>query len=64
MLSNHVSRFHVAAAAIRGGALHNAKVSVDEHQLVACLMHDAEDHKSYALKSGEDRDSIFDTPKF
>jgi xylulose-5-phosphate/fructose-6-phosphate phosphoketolase len=64
MLSNHVSRFHVAAAAIRGGALHNPEVSVNEHELVSALMHEAEEHKKYALKHATDKPEVYQTPTF
>lgn len=64
MLLNNVSRFHVAAAAVRGGSLHNPKVSVDEHQLESWFMHEVEKHKRYALAHGTDPDDIYDTPKF
>ncbi|KAF8514034.1 D-xylulose 5-phosphate/D-fructose 6-phosphate phosphoketolase [Gautieria morchelliformis] len=64
MLRNHVSRFHVAAAAIRGGALHNPDVSVDAHLHVSALMHEVEDHKQYAMKNATDRPGVYETPKF
>jgi xylulose-5-phosphate/fructose-6-phosphate phosphoketolase len=64
MLSNNVSRFHVAAAAIRGGALHNPRVAVNEHEVVAGLMHEAEAHKKYALDHAVDMNHVYDIPKF
>lgn len=64
MLSNHVSRFHVAVSAIILGAGHNPKVSVDAHQLVTGLMHQVAVHKAYVLKHATDMKGVYDTPTF
>ncbi|KAF8575549.1 D-xylulose 5-phosphate/D-fructose 6-phosphate phosphoketolase [Ramaria rubella] len=64
MLSNHVSRFHVAVAAIRGGAVSNPKVSATEHALVALLLHEVETHRRYAYENGEDMKHVYDVPGF
>jgi len=64
MLCNHTSRYHVAAAAIRAGALHNAKVALDAHELASYVMHLAQKEKEFIYANGQDRDGTFDTPKF
>jgi len=64
MLCNFTSRFHVAATAVRRGALHNPKVAVDAQQLDAQLLHLAAKEREWILANGKDHDDIFDTPKF
>ncbi|KAF8502562.1 D-xylulose 5-phosphate/D-fructose 6-phosphate phosphoketolase [Hysterangium stoloniferum] len=64
MLVNRTSRYHVAAAAVRGGSKCNPRVSVNEHQLIAQLMHDAERARKYAYEHGADVPGTYDTPKF
>jgi len=64
MLCNHTSRYHVAAAAIRAGALHNAQVALDAHELASYVMHLAQKEKEFIYANGQDRDGTFDTPKF
>jgi xylulose-5-phosphate/fructose-6-phosphate phosphoketolase len=64
MLCNKTSRYHVAAAAIRGGALHNPTVSIDAHELASYVMHLAQKDKEFIYANGKDPDGIFDTPKF
>jgi xylulose-5-phosphate/fructose-6-phosphate phosphoketolase len=64
MLCNQTSRFHVAAAAVRGGALRNQRVAVDAHGLVAELMHCAVKEREWILANGKDHDDMFDTPVF
>ncbi|THH08012.1 hypothetical protein EW145_g2997 [Phellinidium pouzarii] len=53
MLSNGVSRFDVAAAAVRGGALVNEKVAVDAHIKIGVFMHRAQKAKDYAFEHGQ-----------
>lgn len=53
MLCNGTSRYHVAAAAVRGGALVNEKVAVDAQKLVSEFMHRAQKAKEYALLNGQ-----------
>jgi len=53
MLCNHTSRFHVAAAAIRGGALVNPKVAVDAHELMSYVLHLAEKERGYIYANGK-----------
>jgi xylulose-5-phosphate/fructose-6-phosphate phosphoketolase len=53
MLCNHTSRYHVAAAAVRGGALHNPKVAVDGHSLASSIMHMAQKDHDYIFANGK-----------
>lgn len=64
MLCNRTSRFHVAIAAIQGGAKVNPKVSVVEHELVASLQHEAEKYRKFAFEHGIDVPGTYDVPKF
>jgi xylulose-5-phosphate/fructose-6-phosphate phosphoketolase len=52
MLDNHTSRYHIAAAAVRGGALFNPKVQVVAHLRAAEYMHMAQKDKSYIYSHG------------
>ena len=53
MLCNHTSRYHVAAAAVRGGALHNPTVAVDSHALGSYIMHLAQKDREYIFANGK-----------
>lgn len=53
MLCNRTSRFDVAIAAIRGGALHNPKVAVDAHQAESYIKHLAQKEKEYIYAHGK-----------
>ena len=53
MLCNHTSRFDVAIAAIRGGALHNPKVAVAAHEAESYIKHMAQKEKDYIYKHGK-----------
>ena len=53
MLCNRTSRYHVAAAAIRGGALFNPKVAVDSHEMSSYVMHLAEKEREYIYANGK-----------
>ncbi|KAF9237663.1 XFP N-terminal domain-containing protein [Melanogaster broomeanus] len=64
LLCNNVSRYHVAASAVRGGALFNAKVSTEAHELASYIMHLAQKDKEYIYREGRDPDGTFDTPVF
>jgi len=64
MLCNKVSRYHVAAAAVRGGALRNERVSVVLHEAVSHFMHLAEKARQYAVEHGQDHPDTYNTPKF
>lgn len=64
MLCNRTSRFHVAVAAIQGGAKVNPKVSVVEHELVASLLHEVRKYRKFAFEHGIDVPGTYDAPKF
>ncbi|KAI0300726.1 Xylulose 5-phosphate/Fructose 6-phosphate phosphoketolase [Russula brevipes] len=64
MLVNHTSRYHVAAAAVRGGAQHNPRICTDAVELAARFMHMAQKDHEYILQYGEDPAGTFDVPKF
>jgi xylulose-5-phosphate/fructose-6-phosphate phosphoketolase len=55
MLCNHTSRFHVAAAAVRGGALSNPKVAVTAHEHESLIKHLAAKEKEYIYAHGKGR---------
>ena len=76
MLFNRTCRFHVAMAAVRGGSMHNPKVSVKRQELLATLDHAMKKAsvlfqfemylilQEYALKYGKDPDDCYDLPTF
>lgn len=64
MLLNHTSRYHVAAAAVRGAAALNPRVEVDAHTAISGFMHEAQKARQYIREHGEDPDGTFDVPKF
>ncbi|KAF7327423.1 putative phosphoketolase [Mycena kentingensis (nom. inval.)] len=64
MLLNKTSRYDVAAAAIRGGALSNPKVAVSAHELESFVKHLAVKDKEYIYANGRDPDDCFDVPTF
>jgi xylulose-5-phosphate/fructose-6-phosphate phosphoketolase len=53
MLVNRTSRYHVAAAAVRGGAKHNPRICTDATELAARFMHMAQRDHEYILMYGE-----------
>lgn len=53
MLCNRTSRFDVAVAAIRGGAIHNAKVAVSAHQTISYLKHLAQKERDFIYANGK-----------
>ena len=62
MLCNHVSRYHVAAAAVRAGAVHNSKVATEAHELASYIMHLAAQDKAYIYREARGKaisDSYF-----
>jgi xylulose-5-phosphate/fructose-6-phosphate phosphoketolase len=64
MLRNHVSRYHVAAAAIKGASEHNPKVAIDMTTLLAEVKHQITKVQDYIMATGKDPDGTFDIPKF
>lgn len=53
MLRNHVSRYHVAEAAIKGGAQRNERVRLDMHGLLSGLRHDIVKIQEYIMKTSK-----------
>jgi xylulose-5-phosphate/fructose-6-phosphate phosphoketolase len=53
MLRNHVSRYHVMEAAIRGGAKHNPKVMLDMTSLLAETRHQITKVQQYIMSTGK-----------
>ncbi|KAJ7284572.1 phosphoketolase [Mycena rebaudengoi] len=64
MLCNHTSRYDVAIAAVRGGALSNPKVAVSAHEHQSFIAHLAQKERDYIYANGKDHDDTFDTPTF
>ncbi|KAJ7671559.1 phosphoketolase [Mycena polygramma] len=64
MLCNHTSRYDVAVAAIRGGALSNPKVAVNAHEHESYIKHLAQKERDYIMANGKDHDDTFETPTF
>ncbi|KAG6373448.1 putative phosphoketolase [Boletus reticuloceps] len=64
MLCNEVSRYDVAAAAIRAGEFHNPKVTTVAHEMASYVTHLAKMDKKYICHEGRDPDGTFDTPVF
>ncbi|KAJ7593396.1 phosphoketolase [Mycena floridula] len=63
MLSNQTSRYDVAVAAIRGGALHNSRLAVSAHSTESYIKHLRQKTKDYILANGQDPPNMFDSPK-
>lgn len=59
MLSNKVSRYDVACAAIRGAAARNEHVAVQAHSMISRFMHFAEKAKEYAFLNGKGTHAFF-----
>jgi xylulose-5-phosphate/fructose-6-phosphate phosphoketolase len=64
MLANHTSRYHVAAAAVRGGAKFNSKVAAVAEMRAEKYLEMAQKDKDYSYANGKDPDGMFDTPVF
>lgn len=64
MLVNQVSRFHVAKAAVIGGAKRNEKVRLRLQELVTTLNHEIRAARKYILENQKDPDGMYDMPKF
>lgn len=58
MLSNGVSRYHVAAAAVRGGAMVNQRVAIDAQKTTSNFMHRAQKAREYAVEHGQGQPSL------
>jgi len=64
MLRNHVSRYHVAEAAIKGGAIRNPEVAVDMTRLLSELRHYIKKTQDYIMATGKDPEGTYDVPVF
>ena len=64
MLRNRVSRFHVAEAAIKGGAIRNEKIRLDMHETLSSIRHDLAKVQELVMSTGKDPDNAYDTPSF
>ena len=64
MLRNRVSRYHVAEAAIKGGASRNEKVKLDMHETLSRIRHDLAKLQERIMSTGKDPDDAYDTPSF
>jgi xylulose-5-phosphate/fructose-6-phosphate phosphoketolase len=64
MLVNKVSRYHVAIAAVKGAALKNEKVRLNQHELVTTFERDITKTQEYVMEHGTDIDGTYDMPKF
>ena len=53
MLSNKTSRYHVAVAAVRGGAMVNEKVALVAHEMITKFQHMTQKAKEYAKAHGQ-----------
>ena len=52
-LRNRVSRYHVAEAAIIGGAQRNEKVRLDQHKLLSLIRHEITETQEYIMKNSK-----------
>lgn len=64
MICNRTSRYDVALAAVRGGALHNPKVSVKAHEAQSYIKHLRQKDREFIYANGTDPAGMFDTPVF
>ncbi|ODH44831.1 hypothetical protein ACO22_00661 [Paracoccidioides brasiliensis] len=64
MLANRVSRFHVAQAAVRGGAVRNEGVRIRRQGLLSEFDFDMNETLKYISEHHKDPDDMYDMPKF
>lgn len=64
MLCNETSRYHVAAAAVRAGALFSTKVSTVAHEVASYLLHLASKDKDYIYANGQGKFCLLCGPNF
>ncbi|OJI86491.1 hypothetical protein ASPTUDRAFT_187874 [Aspergillus tubingensis CBS 134.48] len=64
MLLNHVSRYHVAKAAVIGASRRNEKVQIRQHELVSEFDHNVVETRKYILANRKDPDDTYDMPSF
>ncbi|OAT06743.1 phosphoketolase [Blastomyces gilchristii SLH14081] len=63
MLANRVSRFHVAQAVVRGGAIRVEDVMIRRQELLSEFDHDVNEAREYILQHHKDPDDMYDMPK-
>ncbi|OQD77846.1 hypothetical protein PENDEC_c002G01690 [Penicillium decumbens] len=64
MLVNKTSRYHVAQAAIDGGAIRNEKVRIHHQELHAEFEHKMDASRKYIIENHQDPPDTYGTPKF
>ncbi|MCJ1446817.1 MAG: hypothetical protein MMC23_007324 [Stictis urceolatum] len=64
MLRNHVSRWHVAEAAVKGGSIRNEKVRVNMTSLLGEFRHQVTKAQKYIMEYGADPSDTYDMPAF
>jgi len=64
LLQNRCSRYHVAEAAVRGGAQCNPRVALNLQELVTHIQHDRAKATQYIEKYGIDPPRTYDVPQF
>lgn len=58
MLCNETSRYHIAAAAVRAGALFNPRVSTVAHEAASSLLHRVSKDKEYIYANGRGKSCL------
>jgi xylulose-5-phosphate/fructose-6-phosphate phosphoketolase len=64
MLVNKVSRYHVAIAAVKGAALRNEKVRLQQHELVTSFEKDISTTRENIMEHGTDTEGNYKMPEF
>lgn len=64
LLLNHVSRFHVAEYAIKGGSIGNEKVRANETELLSDIRQEITKSREYVMEHGADPSDTYDLPTF
>lgn len=64
MLRNRVSRYQIMEAAIKGAAKSNAKVALEQTELLAEVRHQVSKVQEYIFSTGKDPEGTFDVPHF
>lgn len=64
LLRNHVSRYHVAQAAVRGAAKSNERVRMELQTLLSGLGHDMTKLQQEIYQEKKDPDGLYDQPQF
>ncbi|KAL4991356.1 XFP N-terminal domain-containing protein [Aspergillus falconensis] len=64
MLVNEVSRYHVAKAAVTGGARFNEKVKLRHQELCSEFDHNIAETRKYIIENHQDPEGTYDMPSF